>query len=607
MPTTATPAALRDFVRRHGSDFLADPNITSIGIGHKVVDGRRTDVVCVQFTVAAKVPPEQVEALGSALIPPSVEVESTAVPTDVLERVYAPSYVVVPEAAPDARRTRVDPVVPGVSVAGVAESAGTLGCIVWDTDTGAPHVLSNWHVLQGPGGEIGDEVLQPGPYDDNRVGRNRLGVVTRSYLGIAGDAAIATIEERGFDPTVLDLGVAPTELGEPELDDPVVKSGRTTAVTHGRVSRVDVIVRLDYGEAGEHQVGCFEIRPDTGRLPADGELSDGGDSGSAWLFKAGNGRPTRVLAGLHFAGETDGRDSEEHALACLPRAVFDKLGITLSAEVAAEAAAAARTTGYDEGFLSTPVAVPTLTPDLVDDAVEVDGDPVIPYTHFSLTMSTSRRLARWVAWNVDGTAMRRLERSNDFRLDPRVPADAQVGEELYADNRLDRGHLARRADLTWGTAAEAARANTDSFFFTNIAPQVDAFNQASRYGVWGRLEDALYEAVTVDRLRISVFGGPVLRDDDLVYRGVLVPREFWKVIAWEQAGALTARAFLLTQDLDPLEAIDLGEFDTYQVPLAAVTERTGVVLDPALAAASEPSDAESVPARVVASEEDIVW
>ena len=269
MPTTATPAALRDYVRRHGSDFLADPNITSIGIGHKVVDGRRTDVVCVQFTVAAKVPPEQVEALGSALIPSSVEVESTAVPTDVLERVYAPSYVVVPEAAPDARRTRVDPVVPGVSVAGVAESAGTLGCIVWDTDTGAPHVLSNWHVLQGPGGGIGDEVLQPGPYDDNRVGRNRLGVVTRSYLGIAGDAAIATIEDRGFDPTVLDLGVAPTELGEPELDDPVVKSGRTTAVTHGRVSRVDVIVRLDYGEAGEHQVGCFEIRPGP-RAPARG-------------------------------------------------------------------------------------------------------------------------------------------------------------------------------------------------------------------------------------------------------------------------------------------------------------------------------------------------
>jgi endonuclease G, mitochondrial len=604
MAPPATSSALRDYVRRHGPDFLADPNITSIGIGHKVVDGRRTDVVCVQFTVAAKVAPERVGELGSRLIPETVEVQSTAVPTDVLERVYAPSYVVVPEAAPDARRTRVDPVVPGVSVAGVGESAGTLGCIVWDTASGRPHVLSNWHVLQGPGGAIGDEVRQPGPYDDNRAGHNRLGVVTRSHLGIAGDAAIATIEGRGFDPTVLDLGVVPTDLGEPELDDAVVKSGRTTAVTHGRVSRVDVIVRLDYGEAGVHRVGCFEIRPDPERAPADGELSDGGDSGSAWLFETEDGRPAPVLAGLHFAGETDGRSSAEHALACLPRSVFDKLGITLSADVAARAAASA---GYDERFLSTPVAVPTLTPDLAGDAVEVDGDPVVPYTHFSLTMSTSRRLARWVAWNVDGGALRRLARTDDFRLDPRVPADAQVGEELYADNRLDRGHLARRADLTWGTAAEAAQANTDSFFFTNIAPQLDSFNQAARWGLWGRLEDALYEAVTVDRLRISVFGGPVLRDDDRVYRDVMIPREFWKVIAWEEDGALSARGFLLTQDLDPLEGIDLGELETYQVPLAAITARTGVVLDPSLTALTGPADVESAGARLVTSEEDVVW
>ena len=222
-------------------------------------------------------------------------------------------------------------------------------------------MLSNWHVLQGPGGAIGDEVLQPGPYDDNRVGRNRLGVAhplpPRHRRGLRRSRPSRS---RGFDATVLDLGVAPVELGDPELDDPVVKSGRTTAVTHGRVSRVDVIVRLDYGEAGEHRIGCFEIRPDPARPPEDGELSDGGDSGSAWLFKAGNGRPTRVMAGLHFAGETDGRDSEEHALACLPRSVFDKLGITLSAEAGSAGGGRAGASGYDADFLATPVAVPTL-------------------------------------------------------------------------------------------------------------------------------------------------------------------------------------------------------------------------------------------------------
>ena len=48
----------------------------------------------------------------------------------------------------------------------------------------------------------------------------------------------------------------------------------------------------------------------------------------------------------------------------------------------------------------------------------------------------------------------------------------QAGNEVYDRNRLDRGHLARRSDLLWGPAAEARRANSDSFYFTNISPQM---------------------------------------------------------------------------------------------------------------------------------------
>jgi len=45
--------------------------------------------------------------------------------------------------------------------------------------------------------------------------------------------------------------------------------------------------------------------------------------------------------------------------------------------------------------------------------------------------------------------------ADDFRLDPRLPADAQTGEDVYAGNDLDRGHLARRSDLLWGTLDDA--------------------------------------------------------------------------------------------------------------------------------------------------------
>ena len=216
---------------------------------------------------------------------------------------------------------------------------------------------------------------------------------------------------------------------------------------------------------------------------------------------------------------------------------------------------------------------------------------MVDYTHFSLSMSASRRLALWVAWNVDGTTMKKLSRSKmKFRLDPRVPEDAQVGNELYADNRIDRGHLARRADLTWGSAAEAQAANSDSFYFTNIAPQVDDFNQSSRDGIWGQIEDAVYEQVEVQDLRISVFGGLVFGENDPNYRGVALPREYWKVVVYVEDDTLKARAFLLTQSLDRLEALDLDEFRTYQVSLAELTARTSIRFDPALDDAQDLDD-----------------
>ncbi|MGV2953414.1 DNA/RNA non-specific endonuclease [Glutamicibacter sp. AGC46] len=210
------------------------------------------------------------------------------------------------------------------------------------------------------------------------------------------------------------------------------------------------------------------------------------------------------------------------------------------------------------------------------DAVLWDGSNVIPYTHFSLSLGKSRRLARWVAWNIDGASTKRLSRSGiDFAKGPRLPEGFQSGNELYQGNRLDRGHIARRADLVWGQVAEARQANEDSFFYTNIAPQMDDFNQSGQEGIWGQLENALYEQVDVEDLKVSVFGGPVFQPGDQVYRGVGLPSEYWKLIAFKEGGVLKARAFLLTQDLDQLRvALALDEFRVYQVSVGELEQRT---------------------------------
>lgn len=248
--------------------------------------------------------------------------------------------------------------------------------------------------------------------------------------------------------------------------------------------------------------------------------------------------------------------------------------------------------GYDPTFLGVAVPLP------------VPAQPVreLPSTHFTVLLDPARRLAAATAVNVDGSALVDVPRGDDWHLDPRVPASEQAGPELYARNDLDRGHLVRRRDPVWGDPATAARANRETFAYPNAAPQASAFNQGEE--LWVGLEDHVLAYARAWRLRVTVLTGPVLAADDPVYRGVGIPRRFWKVAAWlsddpadvaPPAGHLRAAAFVLDQSslLGPVatrQALEaggpppLGPFRTYQVPVADVAALTGLDLGPLPAA-----------------------
>lgn len=252
--------------------------------------------------------------------------------------------------------------------------------------------------------------------------------------------------------------------------------------------------------------------------------------------------------------------------------------------------------GYDPAFLGagTPVPLPQL-PEALRSRTAVnpharagEDQHVLPYHHFSVVLDTERRLARCVAVNVDGAKAVRLKRERDrWTLDPRVPAEQQAGEAVYADNPLDRGHLVRRLDPAWGTAAEAKLANDDTFHFTNCTPQHEDFNQ--RKTTWAGLEDYILENADNRDLRVSVLTGPVLAEDDDEYRGVKLPRQFWKVVAMVKgSGSLSATAYLLSQEqllredgfealaAPPAEEFSYGAYRTFQVPIAQVEALTGL-------------------------------
>lgn len=246
---------------------------------------------------------------------------------------------------------------------------------------------------------------------------------------------------------------------------------------------------------------------------------------------------------------------------------------------------AASRAGFDDGFLGVDAGLPRLGPAAAAASRRLD------YVHFTVLLDAERRLARVTGANVDGARLVELPRSGAWRLDERVPAEAQTGAEVYARNDLDRGHLVRRRDPVWGDAAAAAAAQDDTFRYPNAAPQASGFNQSKE--LWLGLEDHVLAFADANGLRMSVFTAPVLAPDDPPYRGIRVPLRFWKVAAWRSGDALAAAGFVLDQSplVDtrrparaPGAEPELGPFRTFQVPIAEIAGLTGLEMPEFVAA-----------------------
>jgi len=226
--------------------------------------------------------------------------------------------------------------------------------------------------------------------------------------------------------------------------------------------------------------------------------------------------------------------------------------------------------GYQPTFLGFEVPLPRVER-AADDVLRFpadDGtDSELRYEHFSVVMSRSRRMCFFSAVNIDGGQSRKNKRA-PWRWDPRIPRDQQIMNECYGNPpRFSRGHMTRREDPGWGNAETAKRGNEDSMHVTNTTPQMQSFNAP----IWLALEDYALEHARADAMKISVFTGPYLREDDPVLYGVRIPRTFWKVIAFlhDETRQLSATGYELSQqDNLPEEEFVFGPFTSPQLNIA---------------------------------------
>lgn len=302
-------------------NHLIDPNVSMIDFGYPEQDGQLCmDELAIRIHVHKKLRGAALENAVDRGFTRRIPESYGGFPTDVpqstphLHQGWFWSWQTRPA---DPRRRRQKPLRGGISISNQYQrSSGTLGTMVIDRRTRNPMLLSNWHVLVGRwGANQGERIYQPGRLDGGSH-PDTVGHLSRDSMSKNLDAAVAALD--GSRPLINDqfqlgsiTGVKPAELGMQ-----VIKSGRSTGITHGIVAAIEGITRLRYDSLYRIIHHVITIEP----LNTTGTVSGPGDSGSIWLEES-----THTAVGLHFAGS----DLPERALAMELQPVLDALDVVL--------------------------------------------------------------------------------------------------------------------------------------------------------------------------------------------------------------------------------------------------------------------------------------
>lgn len=156
-----------------------------------------------------------------------------------------------------------------------------------------------------------------------------------------------------------------------------------------------------------------------------------------------------------------------------------------------------------------------------------NGDSqIIVHQNYTLNYSEADEQPLWVAYMLTRKRTKgNVERTNYFFDDP----DVSTGSSSWSDYKgsgYSRGHLMPAGDAKWDTAAMR-----ESFFMSNISPQLKEFND----GIWNKLERKMRHWANIYDT-IYIVTGPVLKTDGEQLRKighhnkVTVPNHFYKAV-----------------------------------------------------------------------------
>lgn len=190
------------------------------------------------------------------------------------------------------------------------------------------------------------------------------------------------------------------------------------------------------------------------------------------------------------------------------------------------------------------------------------GELIIRHKGYSLVYSEEHEQAIWVGYELTAEETKKeFKRTDKFIPDPLiVTGSADVDD--YKKSGFDRGHLAPAADMGWDSTAMM-----ESFYFSNMSPQVAAFNR----GIWAQLE-SLVRVWAKENKALYITTGPVLRKGlpTIGHNKVSVPEYYYKVILDYTEPEKKAIGFIMKNEGSDLLV------QSYAVPIDSVEKMTGL-------------------------------
>lgn len=145
--------------------------------------------------------------------------------------------------------------------------------------------------------------------------------------------------------------------------------------------------------------------------------------------------------------------------------------------------------------------------------------------NYTINFDLSNKIANWVAYPLSNYYIGSSGRNDKFQPDPSFPTSSQMQKKTLSGSQYDKGH-----QIPSGSRTKSKEFNVQTFYFSNMTPQLSSFNQK----IWNKLELKVRSYLTSCDT-IYVVTGAVLKtigglEKVNYFKNIAIPNYYYKVL-----------------------------------------------------------------------------